>query len=290
MGTVPVCACFTIIFLTLFLLWLPYGIGQAIIFLPRGFLSIVRGGYSNLLSSGIFPRYFSVSFLVCTYILLLGAVQAGDAAGRRGSTHLCFSSVVTRSPVYCPRAIVFRLCASFFPQKNMRVRQSSKQFACAREFRAGELSSIVPRSSTIDFEQCSSTTDFEQSRRSELKRDVREEPRAVCCVPLFGGRHGADPTRRCQQHRTTGVRRHRVRRNERAMPSSTSRPYRERRLLLCFAVDRGTETWSLRPTSTVLRRRAADHLPLSLKLLKLPLSRVLSSMLRLYVVCLVCYF
>ena len=167
------------------------------------FLSIVRGGYSNLLSSGIFPRYFSVSFLVCTYILLLGAVQAGDAAGRRGSTHLCFSSVVTRSPVYCPRAIVFRLCASFFPQKNMRVRQSSKQFACAREFRAGELSSIVPRSSTIDFEQCSSTTDFEQSRRSELKRDVREEPRAVCCVPLFGGRRGAEPTRRRQRHRST---------------------------------------------------------------------------------------
>jgi len=221
MGTVPVCACFTIIFLTLFLLWLPYGIGQAIIFLPRGFLSIVRGGYSNLLSSGIFPRYFSVSFLVCTYILLLGAVQAGDAAGRRGSTHLCFSSVVTRSPVYCPRAIVFRLCASFFPQKNMRVRQSSKQFACAREFRAGELSSIVPRSSTIDFEQCSSTTDFEQSRRSELKRDVREEPRAVCCVPLFGGRRGAEPTRRRQRHRSTGY-------NDIACEGT-----RERRRVLC---------------------------------------------------------
>jgi len=60
------------------------------------------------------------------------------------------------------------------------------------------------------------------------------------------------------------------------------------------AVDRGTETRSLRPPSAVLRRRRPRHaahvvelLPLSLKLLKLPLSRELSSMLRLYarVVC-----
>jgi len=86
----------------------------------------------------------------------------------------------------------------------MRVRLSTKQFACAREFRAGKLASTVPRSSTIDFEQCSSTTDFEQSRHSELERDVREEPRAVCCVPLFGGRCGAEPTRRRQRHRSTG--------------------------------------------------------------------------------------
>ena len=66
------------------------------------------------------------------------------------------------------------------------------------------------------------------------------------------------------------------------------------RLLPCFDVDRGTETRSLRPPSAVLRRRRPRHaahvvelLPLSLKLLKLPLSRELSSMLRLYarVVC-----
>jgi len=64
--------------------------------------------------------------------------------------------------------------------------------------------STVHRSSTIDFEQYSSTTDFEQSRRSELERDVREEPRAVCCVPLFGGRRGAELTRHRQRHRSTG--------------------------------------------------------------------------------------
>jgi len=67
------------------------------------------------------------------------------------------------------------------------------------------------------------------------------------------------------------------------------------RLLPCFDVDRGTETRSLRPSSAVLRRRWTRHaahvvelLPLSLLLLKLSLSRVLSSMLRLYarVVCL----
>ena len=75
----------------------------------------------------------------------------------------------------------------------MRVRARSEQFACARELLAGKLASTVPRSSTIDFEQCSPTTDFEQSRQSELERDVREEPRAVCCVPLFGGRRGAEP-------------------------------------------------------------------------------------------------
>jgi len=86
----------------------------------------------------------------------------------------------------------------------MRVRLNTEQFACAREFRAGELTSTVLRSSTIDFEQYSSTTDFQQSRRSELQRDVREEPRAVCCVPLFGGRRGAELTRHRQRHRSTG--------------------------------------------------------------------------------------
>jgi len=120
------------------------------------------------------------------------------SAGRPGSMHRCFSADVTRSP----GSIVFRLWCRSFPQKHAR-RLSTEQFTCAREFRAGELSSAVHPSSTIEFKQCSSTTDFEQSRRSELERDVREEPRAVCCVPLFGGRRGAESTRRRERHRST---------------------------------------------------------------------------------------
>ena len=44
------------------------------------------------------------------------------------------------------------------------------------------MSPTVYRSSTFEFEQYSSTSGFEQSRRSELEKDVREsfEPCAVC--------------------------------------------------------------------------------------------------------------
>ena len=111
---------------------------------------------------GHFPRYFSVSFLVCTYILLLGAVQAGDVAVRT-----CVSALTSRDHLCTVRGRLNNCVPSVcvvFPAKNMRVRLSSEQFACAREFRAGKLASTVPRSST---------TDFEQSRRSERAREGR---------------------------------------------------------------------------------------------------------------------
>lgn len=47
--------------------------------------------------------------------------------------------------------IVFRLWCRSFPQKHAR-RLSTEQFACARKFRAGELSSAVHSSSTIEFD------------------------------------------------------------------------------------------------------------------------------------------
>ena len=72
---------------------------------------------------------------------------------------------------------------------------------------------------------------------------------------------------------------------------------RSGRLLPCFDVDRGTDAWSLRSSAAGLRLRrrrprhaahVVDPLPLlllllTLLLLTLPLVRVLSSMLRLYV-------
>jgi len=108
-----------------------------------------------------FPRYFQLTFGVHVYIVAAGAfalsserhrpaTRLGDVAVRT-----CVSALTSRVHLYCPRAteqFQFRVWRRF-PRKNMRVRVSSEQFACAHEFRAVELSSTVPRSSTTDFER-----------------------------------------------------------------------------------------------------------------------------------------
>jgi len=107
-------------------------------------------------------RYISVSFLVCTCILLLAAVRAGDVAGSSLAAHLWLcagrwgsASALTSRDHLIDWTIAFRRCGCS-SRKNVRAQLISEQIASAREFRAGKPSSS---------EQCSSTFEFEQSSR-----------------------------------------------------------------------------------------------------------------------------